>query len=99
MNVDLDGNHVAFCYGYPPNSVYKQCFYAALRDARTIGKTAIPEEVVQELEEQVRRTGLFIPAGQSLKCPIERRLTDTEVDALLAWCEAVVEAIREHGLR
>ncbi len=99
VNVDLDGTHVAFCYGYPPDSVFKQCFYAALRDARTIGKTAIPEEVVQELKEQVQGTGLFIPAGQSLKCPIERRLTDTEVGSLLDWCEAVADAIREHGLR
>ena len=99
MNVDLDGTHVAFCYGYPPNAVYKQSFYAALRDARTIGKTAIPEEAVQALEEQVRSTGLFTPAGQSLKCPIERRLTDTEVDAILAWCAAVADAIREYGLR
>ena len=99
MNVDLDGTRVAFCYGYPPNAVYKQSVYAALRDARTIGKTAIPEETVQALVEQVQTTGLFTPAGQSLKCPIERRLTDAEVDALLEWCVAVADAIREYGLR
>ena len=98
MNVDLGETHVAFCYGYPPNAVFKQSFYAALRES-PIGKTAIPEEVVQELEEQVQRTGLFTPAGQRLKCPIRQRLTDTEVDALLAWCAAVADAIREHGLR
>lgn len=98
MNVDLDGNHVAFCYGYPPNSVYKQSFYAALRES-PIGKTAIPQETIEALEEQVQRTGLFTPAGQRLKCPIERGLSDTEVGALLAWCDAVADAIREYGLR
>lgn len=37
------------------------------------------------------------PAGRELKCPINRAFTDHEVDALVAWCESVAQAIVGHG--
>mgnify|MGYP001163234682 FL=1 len=100
LNVDLDGSHVAVCFGYPAESVYKQSIYTALRGRGGMAsKTAVPEDVFSSLWSKAESTGLFIPAGRELKCLINRKLSDEEIASLLGWCEAVTEAIREHGLK
>ena len=95
-------DHVAFCFARPRRDpVFGQSIYLPLRDSRAIGKTAIPEQGTQVLEAQALRTGLFTPTntGISLRRRIKRRLTDRQVDSMLAWFESAVAAIREHGLR
>ena len=103
MNVDLGETHVPVCFARPPTDlVYKQSIYTAFEgQGRIRAKAAIPEQVIKTLQEKAAAIDLFVPAGAGLdlKCPIRQRLTDTEVDALLAWCEAVADAIREYGLR
>jgi hypothetical protein len=100
LNVDLDGSHVAVCFGYPAESVYKQSIYTALRGRGGMAtKTAVSEDLFSSIWRQAESTGLFIPAGRELKCLINRKLSDEEIASLLGWCEAVTEAIREHGLK
>ena len=98
IGVDVDGIRVVVCYGYPPTSVFKQTLYTALRDRAGIQKTGAPAEAVGRLRNSVEATGLFTPAGRDLKCIIDRAFTDDEVDKLVAWCEAVEQAIAQHGL-
>jgi hypothetical protein len=100
LNVDLEGNHVAVCFGYPPDSVYKQSVYTALlgRGGMT-SKTAVPEDVVKSLWTEAESTGLFRPAGRELRCLIDHKLSEQELTALLSWCEKVAASINEHGLK
>jgi hypothetical protein len=100
LNVDVDGTHVAVCFVYPPDSVYKQTLRTTLRDRGGVEKkSAVPQETIQALWKQAQGTGLFVAAGRDLKCQITRPLTDTEVSSLLQWCVAVEKAVKEHGLR
>jgi len=101
LNVDVGGKKVVVCTVYPPDAVGKgQTLRTALRDQGGAGdKTAVPESELQALHEQAFATGLFTAAGQQLKCPTDRALTETQMSALLAWCEAVEQAVRKHGLR
>ncbi len=100
LNVDVAGTHVAICFVYPPDSVYKQTFRTSLRDVGGVErKTAVPEQVIRALGEEAEATGLFVPAGRDLKCQITRRFTDAEVESLVAWCESVAKAVREYGLK
>ncbi len=100
LNIDLDANHVAICYGYPKGSVYKQSVYTAIAGPGSMSiKTAVLEEVVKALRTKAQSTGLFSPAGRELKCPINRTFSEAEISALLGWIEAVAEAIREYGLK
>ena len=62
-------------------------------------KTAIPENVIQEIRQKAQNTGLFVPAGQDVKCQIERTLTDLEVLSVLDVCKSIADSIRVHGLR
>ena len=97
LNADINGTHIAVCFVYPPDSMYKQSIHTALRGS--MEKTAVPEDVIRALWKQAESTELFGPAGQNLKCQITQKLTDTEVDSLLNWCESVEKAIQEYGLK
>jgi len=100
LNVDVAGTHVAVCYVYPPDSVFKQTLRAGLRDVGGVErKTAVPEDVIQALWKQAEETGLFVPAGRNLKCQITRLLTESEIESLVRWCEAVEKAVKQHGLK
>ena len=99
MAVNVDPARVLVCYGYPPASVYKQSLYTALHDRAGIQKTNAPLQTVEQLQESAEATGLFRSAGRELKCLIDRALTADELDKLVAWCEAVKQAVTKHGLK
>ena len=99
INVDIDGRHVPVCFGYPPESSPGQVIRTNLHGARGIErKTAVPEEKVKTLRQKAEDTGLFVPAGKELKCPIDRELCEDELESLLEWAASVKTAVEEHGL-
>ena len=98
MGVEVDGARVVVCYVFPPASAHKQRLQTALRDRAGIEpKTRASAETIDRLRDAAEATRLFVPAGRELKCPIDRAFTDEEVDALVAWCESVAQAIVENG--
>ena len=100
LRVKLDETYVVFGYGYIPDCKFGQSFYTyLLGDSSVAVKSAMPEETILSLHRQAEETGLLVPAGKNLKLSITRRLTKSELDALLAWCESVYKAIREYGLK
>ena len=100
LNVDFDGTHAAFCYGYPPHCVFKQSVYTALVGrGGLISKINVSEDVVQGLLADAQETGLFQPAGREFKCIIDHALSEKEINRLLSWCEKTTNIIKEHGLR
>jgi len=100
LNVDVSGKHVAVCFGYPPDSVYKQSVYTALMGHGGMrSKTSVPENIVESHWAEAKATGLFRPAGRELKCLIDHKLSEQELTALLSWCKKVASSISEHGLR
>jgi hypothetical protein len=100
LNVDVDGTHVAVCFVYPPESVYKQTLRTTLRDRGGVEKkSAVPEDEIEALWKQAEATGLFVPAGRDLKCQINRPLREPEIESLVHWCESVEKAVKQHGLK
>ncbi len=100
LNVDIDGTHVVVCFGYPPDSVYKQSVYTVMAGrGNLLSKVEPPEDVVQSLFSEALATGLFQPAGRELKCLINRGFSEDEMTSLTDWCEKVAEVIRRYGLK
>lgn len=99
VNVNPDGTHFKFCYGYPPHSVYGQSIYTRLFDSAFLTRVNTGEAIAHELADKAKTTGLFTPAGNELKCSINRALTDKETDALLDWIRTAADRIEEAGLR
>lgn len=100
LNVDVDGTHIAVCFVYPPDSVYKQTLRTTLYVHGGVEKkSAVPEDQIQALWKLAEGTSLFVPSGRDLKCHINRQFADTEIDSLLQWCESVQKAVKKHGLK
>jgi hypothetical protein len=100
LNVDLDGTHVAFCYGYPPSSVFKQSIYTALNGhGGMLSKIDVTDEEIQTFSTEAQNSGLFQLAGSELKCLIQRLFSDKEIDWLISWLEKITKKIREYGLK
>ena len=101
LNTDLDGTHVTVFFCFPPGSVFKQSIYTNLMH-HGIGiatKTEVPDDEIRRLWSEAQATGLFRPAGQELRCSIDRAFTDAEVGKVLAWCEGVAASIAKYGLK
>lgn len=98
--VIVDDVRVPVCFAYPPNSVYKQSLYTAFGGAGSIrSKVAMPDEVISDTKAKAQKTGLFMVAGQDVKCLINRSLTDDEVNSLLHVCDSIASAIKTYGLK
>ena len=100
LNINVEGTHVALCFVYPPDSVFKQTIRTSLRHPGGVErKSAVPEETLESLRKQAENTNLFVPAGQDLKCHVTRPLNDAEIESLISWFEAVEKAVRTYGLK
>ena len=100
MNVDLAGTHVAICFGYPPNAVFRQSIYTALYgQGGLLSKIKVEEETLATLLSEARATGLFKPAGRELKWVIDRSITSEEIGAVLGLLRRVVLTVKERGLQ
>ena len=100
LNVNLSGNHVAFCFGYPPKSVFRQSIYSALwGHGGLLSKIDIPEQELQDLYTEAQNSGLFKPAGRELKCLINRQFSEKQIEWLFSWLTKVTQKIERHGLK
>ena len=98
--VVVDSVRVPVCFAYPPHSVYKQSLYTAFGGAGSIrSKVAMPEEVIHGIKEKAQATGMFMSAGQDVKCLIDHGLTVDEVNSLLNVCKSIADAIQKYGLK
>lgn len=100
LNVSLQGIHVAFCFGYPPNSVWHQSLYSALVGrGGLLSKVDISEEEIKALAAEAENSGLFQPAGRELKALISREFTSEEMEWLVSWLMKLTQVIQERGLK
>lgn len=99
LNTNVDGTHVTICFGYPPDSVFKQTIRTTLHDSSGIVKTATPDAQIQALQQQVEQLGIFVPAGKEMKCEITESLTEEEISSLLKWLDSVAKTIEKYGLK
>ena len=94
MNVDKDGIKVVICYGFPPDSVFKQSVYTGLvGKGGLLSKIDVSESVKEELWQEAYGTGIFQEAGQELKVVVDRKFSEKEIELLLNWLEKLVSTI------
>ena len=100
LNVDINGVHVVVCFGYPPNSVFKQSLYTGIVGrGGLLSKINASDKDAESMLLFARKTGLFQKAGSELKCIINREFSEVEMESLLNWVEKMAVTIRELGLR
>jgi hypothetical protein len=100
LNAVVGGELVVLCYGWPrsperPPGPFNQSIYSDFSSFRR--KVGVPGMVVGDLRQKALDTGLFVSVGrgEEVRCTIDRRFTESEMDALLAWLERIAERARE----
>ena len=94
LDIETRPSPVNVCLGFSTDSANGQSIVTTLSaNGNTWQKAKMTPTTVKGLREQAQSTGLFVPAGPELKCEIARQFSDSEVDALLAWCSEVAKAI------
>jgi hypothetical protein len=100
LNVPHQGGYVAFCFGYPPESGYRQSVNTGFYWAGGLNsKLEISAETLQTLYNQAQNTGFFIPSGQELRCLLNRRLNPQEIEWLIGFFEQIIGVVKKYPLK
>lgn len=99
LNVRIDNTNVGVMWMQTTGSPPKHYIYVGLKDKRFVGKSAVPDQIIEELWVQGISIGFFTQTEQYLRHQVIRKLTEEELDDLIKYCESVVQAIRSYGLR
>ena len=100
LNINKNGVHVPYCFGYPPTYSSGQSLLTSLAGkGGMLGKMAIIGEDLQPLFSEALQSGLFVPSGQDLRCKIDRPLSDSEVAFLMSFYERFAKIIQDHPLK
>ncbi|MGD8239437.1 MAG: hypothetical protein PVH68_12840 [Armatimonadota bacterium] len=96
LNVEVEGRHVALCYGYPPASVYGQSLYTAFAEVeRNVDGGS---DLTEAFRKRFGDTGLFSPAGRAMKWRIETRPDAEQIASVTELLSDLGRAVHEHGL-
>lgn len=60
--------------------------------------TNIPEDVLQSIQSEMLESGLFTPAGMNLKCMIDRKMSESEIDKLIYFIDKIEKTVLKYGL-
>jgi len=97
LNKPFKNSFVGLCYGYPPNSVYKQSIYTGFEEIRK--KVNNPDTIVDYYESELKRFGNFEQAKSNLKWVLNKEITTTEINKYLVILKQVIEKIEKEGLK
>ena len=98
LNVRINNTNVGVLWMNTTGSPQKHYIYVGLKDKRFVGKSAVPDHIIEELWENGLSTGFFDPTEQYLRHQVTRKLTEEELDDMIRYCESVSQKIREYGL-
>ena len=95
-HVVFDDSTVSVFRVYPPGPKQKQVLIVTFNEMEK--KSAVPEDVLQDLKDKATSTGLFMARGsKDLQRTIDRGMSDEEMSTLLGSLDVIAEAIQEYG--
>jgi hypothetical protein len=77
LNLPINNNYVALCFGYPPNSVFKQTIYSGIEEIQR--KVNNPENIIEYYRKALMKTGFFEQAKSNLKWVINKKYPTEKV--------------------
>jgi RecB family endonuclease NucS len=97
LNKPFNNNFVGLCFGYPPNSVYKQSIYTGFEEIRK--KVNNHDSIIDYYESELEKFGRFEQAKSNLKWVLNKEITTTEINKYLIILKQVIEKIEKEGLK
>jgi len=96
LNVDIKGKHVTLCFGYPPESVFKQSLYTAFAFIKRQVEGAT--DIVASFRDKFEQTGVFVPAGSEMKCVVQQSFTEKKITEITKILVDLASSVGELGL-
>ena len=97
LNKTFENGFVGLCFGYPPNSVYKQSIYSGFEEIQK--KINNADTVIDFYKIELKRFGKFEQAKSNLKWILNKTVKSEEIDSYLNILRRVIEKIVSEGLR
>jgi translation initiation factor 2 beta subunit (eIF-2beta)/eIF-5 len=97
LNKPFNNSFVGLCFGYPPNSVYKQSIYTGFEEIRK--KVNNHDSIIDYYELELGKFGNFEQAKSNLKWVLNKEITTTEINKYLVILRQVIEKIEKEGLK
>jgi len=97
LNVPFDNGFVALCFGYPPDSVYKQSIYTGFEEITK--KVNNPEKIISDFKNELIKLKHFKKAKTNLKWVISKKYSETEIQNFIEKIKLLLEKIRIKGLK
>ena len=97
MNLTFDNGFVAVCFGYPPNSVFKQSIYTGFEEITK--KVNNSDSVIEKYKQELDKIGGFKPTKSNLKWIINKKYSESEIDKFLLILKTVIDFIKKEGLK
>lgn len=96
LNLPFDNGFVGLCFGYPPNSVFKQSIYTGFEEITK--KVNNPEKIISDYKTELKAQKNFEEGGHNLKWVITKK-SETEINNFIGTLKIIVEKIRKEGLK
>jgi hypothetical protein len=96
LNLPLVGGFVGLCFGYPPNSVFKQSIYTGFEELRK--KVPNHEKIISFYKEQIDFMNCFLPAKSNYKWIIDESYKESDMEKYLIILKQVIEQIKHETI-
>jgi hypothetical protein len=97
LNIDLDGKHVALCYGYGKKAWFGQSFYTSFADI--LRKVENGREIVLTFREKFVRMKIFSETGKELTFKFKKKISIEQITELVGILVELAKAIESNGTK
>lgn len=97
LNKTFENGFVGLCFGYPPNSVFKQSIYTGFEEIRKKIKNA--DSVIEFYKTELEKCGKFEQAKSNLKWVLNKTIKTEDIDKYLDILRLVIEKVETEGLK
>jgi hypothetical protein len=97
LNIDLNGKHVALCYGYGKKAWFGQSFYTAFSDI--LRKVENGREIVLTFREKLRQIKIFTETEKELNFKFKKKLSETQITDLVKILVELADTIETNGYK
>jgi len=96
LNLAFDNGFVGLCFGYPPNSVFKQSIYTGFEEITK--KVNNSEKIISNFRTDLKSQKNFEVGGHNLKWIITKK-SETEINNFMETLKKLIEKIKIEGLK
>ncbi|RLA06096.1 MAG: hypothetical protein DRQ51_10380 [Gammaproteobacteria bacterium] len=96
LNLPFENGFVGLCFGYPPNSVFKQSIYTGFEEITK--KVNNSEKIISDYRAELVSQKNFEVGGKNLKWVITKK-SETEISNFMETLNKIINKIRIEGVK